>query len=76
MKLFISVKQKSKILSDNNINLDKAWVHDNHLGNLIVFFFLIAKENWIIVSLLSKIIIMENMYWTAPSHSETAGPWR
>ena len=73
MELFTSVRQKSKTQSDNKINLDKACVHDNYLGNLIVFF-LIAKENQFIVLLLSKIIIMGNMYWTAPNHSGTAGP--
>jgi len=45
MELFISVRQKSKTQSDNKINLDKVCVHDNYLGNLIVFFFDCQRES-------------------------------
>ena len=45
MELFTSVRQKSKTQSDNKINLDKACVHDNYLGNLIVFFFDCQRES-------------------------------
>jgi hypothetical protein len=47
---------------------------DIKLSTVIPLIVLIAKENQIIVLLLSKIIFVENMYWTAPGHSGTAGP--